>query len=332
MAKIGVIVPVYNVEAYLRKCVDSILAQTFPDFELILVDDGSSDTSGAICDEYAERDRRVRAVHTENRGVAAARNRGLEENRSEYITFVDPDDWAAREYLETLYRLAEAHQADLLAGCIRNISEGERIQADGSWKWAAAEPVSRAEIYRRMFLCEGNTSVSPCAKLYHRSVLGSVRYPAGEIHEDSAVIDRIVENSKNIVYTSYAGYYYFRQRGSILHGRMSPEHTARVRNAKRLWEFAGTRYPQIEDAARIFYLRNCLELLTLMSTDPAYRPEAKKLRSEVLSESRFFVTCRYCTVKDRLAAAALLLGLSWYKLAWRIYLRASGKLSGTVVS
>jgi len=112
--KISVIVPVFNVEKYLRECVDSVLAQTFKDFELILVDDGSPDNSGKICDEYATKDSRVRVFHKANGGVSSARNLGLENVRGEWITFVDPDDWIDAKMYETLYAVAVRGNADFV--------------------------------------------------------------------------------------------------------------------------------------------------------------------------------------------------------------------------
>ena len=93
MPKLSIIVPVYKVEQYINKCIDSILNQTFTDFELILVDDGSPDNCGKICDEYAQKDERVRVIHKENGGVSSARNLGIDEAKGEYVSFIDPDDW-----------------------------------------------------------------------------------------------------------------------------------------------------------------------------------------------------------------------------------------------
>lgn len=107
MPKISVIVPVYNTEKYLHRCIDSILAQTFTDFELLLIDDGSKDNSGAICDEYAAKDQRVRVFHKKNGGVSSARNLGLDNAQGEWITFVDSDDWLQRNYLNSLYKVDE---------------------------------------------------------------------------------------------------------------------------------------------------------------------------------------------------------------------------------
>ena len=101
MAQVSIIVPVYEVEKYIRKCIESIQAQTFSDFELILVDDGSKDASGRICDEYAKKDKRIRVIHKENKGVSAARNDGIKDSMGEYICFIDADDWIEKTMLES---------------------------------------------------------------------------------------------------------------------------------------------------------------------------------------------------------------------------------------
>lgn len=113
--KISVIVPVYNVEKYLSRCIDSILAQTFTDFELLLIDDGSTDNSGRICDGYAGKDNRIRVFHKENGGVSSARNLGLDNAKGEYIAFIDADDWIEIEYLNLLYSTLREQNADIVA-------------------------------------------------------------------------------------------------------------------------------------------------------------------------------------------------------------------------
>ena len=115
MAQVSIIVPVYQVETYLRQCIDSILAQTFTDFELILVDDGSKDKSGEICEEYAGKDGRVRVIHKENGGLSDARNAGLEQAAGEYFMFVDSDDYIAPTMIERLYNSIQSESADIAA-------------------------------------------------------------------------------------------------------------------------------------------------------------------------------------------------------------------------
>ena len=122
--KISVIIPVYNAESTLRRCVDSVLAQTFTDFECLLIDDGSKDRSGAICDEYAARDSRIRAFHKENGGVSSARNLGLDNATGEWIAFVDSDDWAGEKYLESF---SEYLDADLIISGIQSVNKNEIV-------------------------------------------------------------------------------------------------------------------------------------------------------------------------------------------------------------
>ncbi|EGP5489252.1 glycosyltransferase, partial [Enterococcus faecium] len=128
MCEISIIVPVYKVEPYLRKCVDSILAQTFTDFEVILVDDGSPDNSGKICDEYASKDSRVRVIHKKNGGLSSARNAGIDVARGKYLGFVDSDDYIEKDMYELLYDNIVKEQADLSICGIYDIYAGKKVK------------------------------------------------------------------------------------------------------------------------------------------------------------------------------------------------------------
>lgn len=127
-SKISVIVPVYNVEKYLPKCIDSILQQTFTDFELLLIDDGSPDNSGIICDEYASKDNRIQVIHKKNAGVSAARNTGLEYAQGKWITFVDSDDWLEKDCFQTCINHIKAYNLDLLQFSYKQIDKTKKIQ------------------------------------------------------------------------------------------------------------------------------------------------------------------------------------------------------------
>lgn len=135
MPKISVIVPVYNAEKYLHRCIDSILAQTFTDFELLLIDDGSKDHSGSICDEYAKKDSRVRVFHKENGGVSSARNTGIAESKGEWITFVDADDWVDETFLEEMMAYATEQNAEIVTSDFRFICKGHNVDHKKS-NWA----------------------------------------------------------------------------------------------------------------------------------------------------------------------------------------------------
>lgn len=209
--EISIIIPVYNVERYLKKCMDSILVQSFQDFEVILVNDGSVDESGSLCEEYARKYANIRAIHKENEGVAAARNTGIEASRGEYITFIDPDDYVEKHYLEVLYRIITKQTADLAIcdGEIVPEGRGETAKAkDSAWEEgiSGAEVISRSEAYRRMLLGE-HMCIAVWAKLYRKSLFREVRYPKGEICEDTHILDRIIESCGKIVCTPYKGHF-----------------------------------------------------------------------------------------------------------------------------
>jgi len=189
MALIGVVVPVYKVERYLHRCVDSILRQTFSDFELILVDDGSPDRCGEICDEYARQDSRIRVIHQENAGLSAARNTAidllLQENRTEWITFIDSDDWVHPKMLECLLAAAK-EQGTQIASC-------GFTETTGRDPWVADDSLTSVCLPAKVFYLQHFTNATiACAKLYHKSCFETLRYPVGKLHEDEFVTYRLL--------------------------------------------------------------------------------------------------------------------------------------------
>ena len=212
MALISVIVPVYKVELYLRQCVDSILNQTFRDFELILVDDGSPDRCGEICDEYGRSDSRVVVIHQGNGGLSAARNAGLdwmfENSKSKYVAFIDSDDWVAYNYLEEL-----SLGCKKTSGCS---SVGYRlINNDGDF----AE--SMLDDWKVISPSDYWNGTSPCpmvawGKLIPRNLFEHVRFPVGRIHEDEFTMPRVIFACMSIAYSSSKLYYYRVRPDSIV--------------------------------------------------------------------------------------------------------------------
>ena len=218
MAKVSVIVPVYNVEAYLRCCVDSILAQTFTDFELFLVDDGSSDKSGEICDEYAAQDARVIVLHQKNGGVSAARNAGIDyvmaNCDSQWIAFVDSDDWIHKSYLSILLEAAQQCSVDIAQCDSQDILDGEveKTVDENSIQWCPASP---SEAYLRP------GAVVPMRKIIRKHLLNEIRFPNGRIHEDEAVMHRVVFAVNQVAIVDAPLYCYRVRQGSIMHSPWS---------------------------------------------------------------------------------------------------------------
>ena len=216
MAEISIIVPVYQVEKYIRQCIDSILAQTFTDFELILVDDGSKDNSGKICDEYAEKDKRIRVIHKENDGLSDARNKGLDNASGNYFMFVDGDDYIAPNMAECLYKKISEAKADIAACNYRYIFE-----SDGEKDFATenkAEVINANEIFynRKNERNYGFWTVA-WNKLYKREKFKSLSFRFGKYHEDEFWANDIYQMDIKAVTVSESLYYY-RQRGNSIMG------------------------------------------------------------------------------------------------------------------
>ena len=212
MPVLSIIVPVYQVENYLHKCVDSILAQTFTDFELILVDDGSKDRSGQICDEYAEMDERVKVIHKENSGPSDTRNRGIEQAAGNYFMFVDSDDYIAPTMVECLYQSILKENADIAACNFLYSFEDDRNQDfSTNIQW---EVVSGAEIFynRKNDRSCGYWTVV-WNKLYKSKVFGKLRFRAGKYYEDEFWANDIYQMDIKMV-TIPECLYYYRQHGN----------------------------------------------------------------------------------------------------------------------
>lgn len=214
MPKISVIVPVYKVEKYINRCVDSILAQTFQDFELILVDDGSPDNCGAICDEYAARDGRIVVIHQENCGLSAARNAGIDwafkNSNSEWISFVDSDDWLHIEYLNALYSAVGGNRKCVSLCRFLRVDEKEKaIEGDYTCKGITFE-----ELYSETH--EGFSGVIAWAKLYPKEFWRDIRFPIGKLHEDLYITHQVLYQCERIVLVNASLYFYYQRNDSIM--------------------------------------------------------------------------------------------------------------------
>lgn len=212
MPQISVIVPVYKVEPYLHRCVDSILAQTFIDFELILVDDGSPDNCPAICDEYAEKDSRVHVIHQENGGLSAARNAGIDwaftHSNSQWISFVDSDDWVCTEYLERLFSAAVDNHVD--------ISICGYIETHGKEPEVAPQHLEPQLWHVEDFYAAHNINATiACGKLYKKQCFENVRYPVGKLHEDEFTTYKLLFAIQYVAVIPDALYLYYINRDGI---------------------------------------------------------------------------------------------------------------------
>lgn len=221
MPKISVIVPIYRVEAYLAECMDSILSQTYQDFELILVDDGSPDNCGAICDEYAEKDSRIRVIHQKNGGLSAARNAGLDIAQGEYVTFVDSDDVLHPNYLEYLMRGLAENQADISLLHFVRFAEGNPFRDAVPYSVKAIK--TGVEACHKLYSDDAVIYTIACGKLYKTKQFQGVRYPVGKIHEDEGTTYKLLYRAEKVIELDTALYGYRINANGIMGSSFSPK-------------------------------------------------------------------------------------------------------------
>lgn len=217
---ITIIVPVYQVKEYVGECVESLLDQTYTNLEILLVDDGSTDDSGELCDEYARRDDRIRVIHQENQGAAGARNTGLDHAEGEYVAFVDSDDKISSIYIEELYNLIGKYHADIAACAFKKGKTGETLCNGETVNDNSVMEVcmSSEQMLRQWHGKYKRWETTPCNKLYRRTILedagGVIRFPVGRRHEDVLISHLIVDNANKIVLTTQELYMYRTRPGS----------------------------------------------------------------------------------------------------------------------
>lgn len=220
MPTISVIVPVYKVEPYLHQCVDSILNQTFKDFELILVDDGSPDSCPQICDDYAKKDSRVKVIHKENGGLSSARNAGLdwvfEHSNSEYISFVDSDDWIDRDFLNWLLFVAKRSSADVVMSSVIEVYRNKKKAI-----MFKVESFHSSYIFYKRSKNNCYTYTTVWGKLFSLKSIGNLRFKNGTLREDEFFSNSLYKNDFLIATVESFGYYY-RKRDTGIVGSKTP--------------------------------------------------------------------------------------------------------------
>ena len=268
---ISVIVPVYNVEKYLSKCLDSLLNQTYTDVEFILIDDGSTDSSGKIADSYKDIDPRFKVFHTENRGLSAARNYGIEHSKGEWLMFVDSDDWVSPSFCETPMRAAHEYNADLVVFWFHRVKNGKIPKEDTSKFPSGIIPFEKA-------INVG--SVVAWNKLYKKKLFNDIRFPEGQVYEDIATTHKVLRQAIRIAFIPFRLYYYVFRKNSI-------SNTRSIKNRRDCFIAALQRYNDLniygysdDNSAAVLWAHTIGYLIvTEPHTDPIYEKAEKILSS-----------------------------------------------------
>ena len=310
---ISLVVPVFNVEDYLQRCVESLIAQTYKNIEIILVDDGATDKSGEMCDQLALIDRRIVTFHKPNGGLSDARNYGVDKAKGDYIIFVESDDYVMPQYVEHLWELKEQFQADIAINRVIRVQEGRKH-------------TSKCEDYQS-FCCNSRQALievytgrhvgwEAYAKIYPKELLLKVPSPSG-VQQDCASMYKIIAECRKIAIGNYEDYQYITREGSILKSRLSPKHFRVFEICEEFDDFIRGYDPTLRFLTSVLYQRQVIQMLNLQEMDEnSYNEIFKRYRG------RF-----------RKDAFSIMLNnqLSWQTKAYRILLCSTPKVYRTVV-
>lgn len=318
---ISVLVPVYNVEKYLRRCVDSILMQTYRDYEILLVDDGSTDQSGAICDAYAAGHPCIRVIHQENAGLAQVRNVLMAAARGAYITFVDSDDALEPTCLEVLMRDLQETGADVSI-CSWSEIHGDGVRRELSWDhkekglqvWTTEQAV-------KTLLYQKGIDNNSWGKLYKRAVLQDVVFPAGRVYEDVAVTYQILLKGKRICYRPEPLYLYTCNTEGISQSAFTPRRMDLIDMAEGMYQDIGRRFPAYLRAAQSRLLRAYIHVYLQIPDGAQFKACRKRAAAGIRKNCRAVAGDPEAKRGTRMAALAACIHpviLRWMK-RWKRY-------------
>lgn len=303
--KISIIVPVYNVEDYIEDCLYSLLNQTFKNIEIILINDGSTDSSGEICDKFARNYSNIKVVHKENGGLSDARNKGLDIATGDYIGFVDSDDIISQNMYETLYNLCNKYNADVVSCGIYTFREDKFNLCNDT-----NENISLERCYYNEDIIKANyrgefSSVSSCNKLYRKELFGNIRFPKGRVYEDVSTTYKIYLKSNLVVETDDQLYFYRNRDGSITHRKFSEKRFDIVPMYKEQYENMNDKFPDIGMIIKNDYYVNLKCIFVDVINDESIECRKGHIArcSELMkSELRYFLKNNLINHKDKLIA------------------------------
>lgn len=319
---ISVIIPVYNVKPYLRQCVESVFAQTFRNLEILLVDDGSTDGSGDLCEELSGLDGRVRVLHRENGGLSAARNTGIEASRGAFLYFLDSDDAISPVALAHLWTACIRTRADVAVGDFIRFSGGEIPQERLAF---SSRALGTEEALWRMLMNEG-FGHQAWGKLFRRELWERLRFPEGLLYEDYAVIYDVMLGASKAAVVTDALYFYRMQADSIMHQKIAERNLSLLDTSERVTKMLSEKYPSLRPAAVRLQVVTFLRFLgDLLQTDYNLFPESqKRIITTVRSLRKEFLKNPDVRKVDRLKLRALMVG----KPAFFLLYRTSDKKKG----
>lgn len=322
MILFSVIVPVYNVEQYLDECVKSLIQQTYRNMEIILVDDGSTDLSGMMCDEYAKMDNRIHITHKKNGGQSSARNEGLKQAKGDYILYVDSDDYISPDFLELMEQQLSIQPYDMIIAKIVNFTDGSNIKMKHIQKGnicLSPEQALENAYYQNLF------DVSNGAKVIKSNIANECPFQEGMIYEDFKNMYKLISKCDSVLYMSEPRYFYRQRVNSTMNSSFDNRKWILIDIARENLDFVKENYPNIIEAAVRRYVYSNFHILgRVIRIDNLYE-ESEKLRDNILTYKRNILMNRRVCLKEKISVCILGFGLKPYRMFWNLYCRLKGK-------
>ena len=314
MDKVSIVVPVYNVEDCLSYCVDSLRQQTYKNIEIILVDDGSTDSSGEICDQYAREDDRIKVLHIENGGLSNARNTGVKESSTDWIVFIDSDDYYDHRAIEYLVELRDKYRVDLVATPVIEVRNYENSDFLGDFREKYSGKLDRRTALEQMFY--GNyVGTHSGGKLYKKEILLRFPYPNGMLYEDLSLAYEHIASCENIAVSALNLYKYYRRPGSIVNSKYSDRLLDFYKAMEWNRAYVERDYPndkEMRRALNVRYVFNGLHIVHAMLISDMYA-EVNKIRKEYIQYFKDVILNSNVTRKNKVKYLMLLVSPKLYE-------------------
>lgn len=319
---ISIVVPVYNVSQYLERCIQSVIYQTYENLDIILIDDGSTDNSGLICDKYAKIDKRIRVLHQQNSGLSAARNAGIEIAKGKYITFIDSDDYVDSDYVSFLYDLIKRTGCSL-AICSHTVfyENGTIIKkADGTFDIFTSEEVLEKILYDK------GIDLSAWAKLYDINLFKYTRFPVGRYYEDAATTYKLVHDAQKIVNGSESKYNYMIRQNSISNNTFTEKKLDLIISTKEMENFVCENYPNLRKAAKRRTMYAYLSTLSQLANSCNDNKEIERMLIKYIRNNGYkLLFNKKVSKRDKFGILSALFGFKFYRYIWNIYKDITGR-------
>ncbi len=322
--KVSIIIPVYKVKDYLEKCLDSVESQTYSNLEIVLIDDGSPDECGLMCDRYKEKSNKsVKVIHQNNQGLSAARNNGVKESSGEYIVFLDSDDYISEDCIEYLVSLVQKYNCDISIGNYLPVYQNDTPVRSEKREVELVLSPEEALIEAYYSVKYG---VAAWAKLYKRFLIEKYPYPVGVLYEELATTYKILGDAQSVVYGNRDIYFYVQRTGSIM-SRIGERELYGLTAAQQLLDYTEKRYPRAVHAAKVRYEIKVLQYMPAVFYEKQNERYFKQLRAEALKYSKETLFDRKAGMNFSIKLLSVVLG----KPAARIVYKAISKRKYGVV-